>query len=189
MSKRIFLSFALAAIFGLSCLISPATAAEKQKDEPSGIKASTRQPAASHVNNITQTAVTAGALSCASRINQVANFLTAGSQNVGVLMFLTPNHPDKQLFSVSMEIPLADASAYASASFAPNQANGCGGMYETVSYWPQKCTELAGNNFGTLKIIGTLSKDITVLNGGELTKIFLMPAGKGCVSIKKEMIR
>jgi hypothetical protein len=33
-----------------------------------------------------------------------------------------------------------------------------------------------------------LKKDITVLDGGAATKVLLMPAGSGCVSIKKEIV-
>jgi len=62
----------------------------------------------------------------------------------GAMLLLPPTNPDQHLVSVSMEIPIKGAaSAYASASFAPNQANGCGGMYETVVYWPQKCDVVA----------------------------------------------
>jgi hypothetical protein len=190
MRKLTILSLTLAAIFCLSSLIPLATAEEKTKTSPSKTQSPVNQPANQSVNGITQAAVKAGALACTSRINQVANFLTAGSPDVGALMFLPPNNPDQQMISASMEIPMKDAtSAYASASFAPNQANGCAGMYETVVYWPQKCSEVTNKNYSTLKKIGALSKNITVLDGGVTTKIFLMPAGTGCVSIKKEVIR
>ena len=153
------------------------------------LPATPAQPA-SGTNNITQVTDKAGMKACSGRINQVANFLTAGTPAVGAMLFLPPNNPDKQLVSVSMEIPIKGASsAYASASFAPNQANGCGGMYETVVYWPQKCDVVANKNFGTLKKLGALSKTIYVRDGGVTTKIFLMPAGSGCVAIKKEVIR
>ena len=191
MPKKIILSFIMASIFGVASLVSPATAEEKPKTEPSKTQAPASKPAASNVNNITQTAVKAGVLSCASRINQVTNFLIAGTQGAGAFMFLPPNNVDQQFISASIEIPLKDASAsaYASASFAPNQANGCGGMYETVVYWPQKCTEVAEKQFGTFKKGGMLSKNIYTRNGGESTKVFLMPAGAGCISIKKEVVR
>jgi len=153
------------------------------------LPATPAQPAAG-INNITQVTDKAGMKACSGRINQVANFLTAGTPNVGGMLFMPPNNPDKQLVSVSMEIPIKGASsAYASASFAPNQANGCGGMYETVVYWPQKCDVVANKNFGKLKKLGALSKTIYVRDGGVTTKIFLMPAGTGCVAIKKEVIR
>jgi len=189
MPKKIFLSFIMASILGLVSLAYTATAGEKPKTEPSKTQAPTGKPAASNVNNITQAAVNAGILSCSSRINQVSNFLTANTQGSGALMFLPPNNPDAQLVSVSLEIPLKDSFAYASASFAPNQVNGCAGIYETVVYWPQKCTEISEKNFASFKKSGLLSKNITILNGGDSTKVFLMPAGAGCVSIKKEVIR
>jgi len=43
--------------------------------------------------------------------------------------------------------------------------------------------------FGTFKKAGALAKNIGVRNGGESMKVFLMPAGTGCVSIKKEIVR
>jgi len=181
--KRIILIFTLALTLGLVTLTPVAIA----QDQPTA--APTQQPAVS-VNKITQVADKAGIKACTGRINQVANFLTAGVPGVGAMLFLPPANPDQQLVSVSMEIPIKGATAaYASASFAPNQANGCGGMYETVVYWPQKCDIVADKNFGTLKKIGALSKTIFVRDGGVTTKIFLMPAGTGCVSIKKEVIR
>ena len=185
MLKRSLLSVTLAVAVGLASVI-PSAAAEGSR---AGM-APVRQPAASKVNGITQAAVKAGVLSCTSRINQVTNFLTVNAQGIGAFLFLPPNDPDQQLISVSLEIPSNDtSSAYASASFAPNQANGCAGMYETVVYWYQKCSEVASKNFGALKKIDAFSKNITVLDGGVSTKIFLMSAGTGCVSIKKEVIQ
>lgn len=148
------------------------------------------QPVNPGVNTITQVAVKAGVLACTSRINQVANFLTVGSQGVGVFLFVPPVDPDRRLVSVSMEIPAAAnvPAAYVSASFAPNQTNGCGGLYESVIYWSQTCDEVAARNFSGLKKSGTLVKALTVMDGGISTKIFLMPAGSGCVSIKKEVL-
>ncbi|PKN12248.1 MAG: hypothetical protein CVU69_08640 [Deltaproteobacteria bacterium HGW-Deltaproteobacteria-4] len=142
------------------------------------------------VNGITQATVSAGVLACASRVNQVANFLTSGSQGVGAILFTPPAAPDQELVSVSLEIPMGDGpSAYASASFAPNQVNGCGSLYETVVFWPATCAEVADKNFGAFKKIGLLSKTVHMLDGGQLVKIFLMPAGDGCVSIKKEIVQ
>ena len=189
MPKKIFLSFIIALIFVMVSLVSSAAPAEKPKAESSKAKSPATRPSASNVNSITQAAVNAGVLSCTSRINQVSNFLTASNPGSGAFIFLPSDNPDRQLISVSLEIPLKDSFAYASASFAPNQANGCGGIYETVVYWPQKCAEVAEKNFASYKKAGALSKNITMLNVDESTRIFLMTAGAGCVSIKKEVVR
>lgn len=175
----------------LCMTLTVATAADDTTVAPAPAQtpAAAMHPPAPTVNTITQAAVTAGVLTCTSRINQVANFLTAGSQGTGAILFVPPAAPDQELVSVSLEIPMSNApSAYASASFAPNQVNGCGSLYESVVYWPAMCVEVAEKNFAKFKQIGLLAKSITMLDGGPLVKIFLLPAGSGCVSIKKEVV-
>lgn len=169
-------------------MLSAASSSWAEKGNPPPML---QQPSPPGVNSITQVAVSSGVLTCASRINQVANFLTADAEGVGSLLFIPPTNPDQRLVSVSMEIPHEGQTpvAYASASFAPNQANGCGGMYESVIYWNQPCDTLAARNFSGLKKIGVLSTVITILDGGIGTKIFLMPANSGCVSIKKDIVQ
>ena len=188
MFKRFLMVVTLAVAVGVTPVLFPLPA---QAQPPTQPQAAERQPAAPGVHNITQAAVNAGVLSCVSRINQVSNFLTAGApQGVNAFLFLPPNNPDQQLVSVSLGIPSTDVSSvYASASFAPNQASGCGGLYETILYWPMGCNEVALNNFSGLKKVGELTKNISVLDGGITTKIFLMSTGTGCVAIKKEIIR
>jgi hypothetical protein len=147
------------------------------------------QPSPPGVNGITQAAVKAGVLFCTERINQVANFLTADGKSAAFL-FLPNSESDKRIFSASLEVQGNEGpSAYASMSFAPNQANGCGGLYETVVYWDKGPDELATTQFASLKRIGLLYKSIIILDAGPNAKIFLMPAGKGCVSIKKEVLQ
>ena len=128
-----------------------------------------------------------GVLNCAGRINQVSNFLGFSSQ-AGALLMTPPSQSDQRLIPLAMELPVEGGIAYVSASFAPNQANGCGASYDAVVYWPQKCDVVASRQFANLKKAGRLKKDIAVLDGGVATKVLLMPAGSGCVSIKKEVV-
>lgn len=141
----------------------------------------------SGVNAITQAAVRQGALNCASRINQVSNFLGFGPQ-AGAVLMMPPSQPDQRLIPLAMEVPTDGGSAYVSATFAPNQANGCGATYDAVVYWPQPCEAVAAKQFASLKRAGQMKTSITVLDGGTATKVFLMPAGNGCISIKKESV-
>jgi hypothetical protein len=138
-------------------------------------------------NAITQAAVQQGVLNCAGRINQVSGFVGYTPQ-AGALLMAPPAQPDLRLIPLVMEIATESGTVYVSASFAPNQANGCGASYDAVAYWPQKCDAVAAKQFGAFKKVGLLRKDITVLDGGVATKVFLMAAGSGCVSIKKEVV-
>jgi hypothetical protein len=139
------------------------------------------------VNSLTQTAVQQGALSCASRINQVTHFLGFNAQ-AGAMLMMPTAQPDQRLLPIAMEVPTEGSVAYVAANFAPNQANGCGAAYDAVVYWPQTCDALAASHYANLKRIGQVKTHITVLDGGESMKVFLMPAGSGCVSIKKEVV-
>ena len=135
------------------------------------------------VNAVTQAAVKLGVLSCVSRINQVASFLTANVKS-GVYIFNPKGQPDQHLFSTSFELLRPDDSTlYASASFFPNQD----AVYDTVEYVNIAPEELEKTVFKNLKRVSVLKKNIILLNGGNV-KVFLMPAGSGTVVIKKEVI-
>jgi hypothetical protein len=136
------------------------------------------------VNAVTETAVKLGVLSCVSRINHVAGFLTANNKT-GVFIFKPQSQPDQHIFSTSFELIRSDDSTlYASASFFPNQD----AVYDTVEYVNKSCEELEKSVFSNLKRIGVIKKNVIVLDGGAV-KVFLMPAGGGTVVIKKEVIQ
>ena len=141
-------------------------------------------PANPSVSTVTQAAVKLGILSCVSRINQVATFLTANNQT-GVFIFNPQKQPDQHIFSTSFELIRNDNSTfYASASFFPNQD----AVYDTVEYVEKGCEELEKTIFKNLKRVGVVKKNIILLDGGNV-KVFLMPAGSGTVVIKKEVIQ
>lgn len=167
-------------------------AAQTQGPSPAqGSPVSTAAPAANGVNAVTQAAVQQGALGCASRINQVTNFLGFGPQ-AGAVLMMPASQSDQRLVPVVMEVPTDDAvvgaSAYVSATFAPVHPNGCSATYDAVMYWPSTCDIVAARQFGSFKKVGSLRTNITLLDGGVATKVFLMPAGSGCVSVKKEVV-
>lgn len=155
------------------------------QDQDAGQQSTSSEiPANPSVSAVTQAAVKLGILSCVSRINQVATFLTADNQS-GVFIFAPQKQPDKHIFSTSFELIRKDDSVfYASASFFPNQD----AVYDTVEYVDKSCEELEKTVFANLKRISVIKKSIIVLNGGDL-KVFLMPAGNGTVVIKKEVIK
>ena len=155
--------------------------------------AQTAQPAqqapAQQVNSIVQAAAAQGVRRCAGRIGQFTDFLLAGSQ-AGAQMFASPNPAaaDKSIASLSMEIQAGGVLSYASASFAPDAETGqCSGVYDAVVYWPKSCADVYRDTFPTYRPIAALRQSITTLDGGATVRAYLMPAGAGCVSIKKEV--
>ena len=142
------------------------------------------QPANSSVNPVTQAAEKLGIFSCLKRINQVTTFLTANAKS-GVLVIPSKDQPDQHIFSASFEIlPPDNSTLYASASFFPNND----AVYDTVQYVDKSCEELEKTVFKHLNRREVLKKNIILLDGAAV-KVYLMPAGKGCIVIKKEVLR
>ncbi len=164
-------------------------AAPKPAETTTPAPAAQPAPAATPgVNPITQAAVKAGIFACTSRINEVMSYITANSTS-GAYLFLPKKLPDQSIFSVSVEVQVKDVQPlYASATFAPLTSGQAGAVYDVVEYVPQSCDYMEKNIFKNLKRIGILKKDIRILDGGSV-KIFLMPAGTGCVVIKKEVVQ
>jgi hypothetical protein len=174
----VFLSFYLLTAFAVTAEEGSASPATMQPEKKSNASA----------KSIADIAVKAGVKSCTDRIDQVTNFLTTGLKS-GAVFFAPPSDADKRLisFSLGLEMP-GGKVAYASETFAPNQANGCDSMYETVVYWEEGCADVAKRQFATFRNTGVIVNSIMMLDSGTSVKIFLMPAGSGCVAIKKEVL-
>jgi hypothetical protein len=188
-ARAVIRVLAVLAVGGLAFLsLNSATGAGQAAADATAPPPAPAQPhLKSSINPVTRAAVEAGILSSASLINKVADYLTARNQS-GVFLFLPHGQRDRRLFSASLEIIRPDGGTlYASASFAPNQENGAEGVYDTVEYVPLKPDEVEKTFFKDLKRVGVLKKSIVALDGGTV-KVFLMPAGTGCIVIKKEVV-
>ena len=145
--------------------------------------------AASRPHPVTLASAQQGVLSCSGRINQVVSALGV-TDKAGVALMLPPVQQDQRLVPLALEMPTTlGGSAYISATFAPNQAIGCGASYDAVVYWPKSCDEVTQQSYAALKLLGRLKKDLVMLDGGANIKVFLLPAGAaGCISIKREIL-
>lgn len=168
---------------------APATApASAPSDAPAPQPAAPAQPSSPAIHPVTQAAVQSGVLTCVSRINQVMTFLTANGKS-SAFLFAPAKQPDLGMFSVSIasDDPSV-ATRYASASFAPTANGLAAAVYDTVEYVAQSPDAVEKSTFKSLKRKGTLGKDTIMLDGGPVT-VFLMPAGSGCIVIRKEVVQ
>ncbi len=141
------------------------------------------QPALGPIANF---AAQNGVRQCLGRIDQVSNFLTNGAVSSGAAVFLPPREVDRGLSSVSMEVLGTNGLSYVNTAYSPS-ATGCDGVYEAVTYWAGTCEQVAAT-FPNFSLSKPLRQHIFTLDGGPNAKIYLMPAGQGCISIKKEVV-
>lgn len=143
---------------------------------------------ASASGTIAQAAQKNGVIKCANRIAQHENFFAQQNNAVGALMFVAPKEANNRLFSLSSEIVEQNESAYVSSTYAPTGKDDCSASYDMVKYWQSSCQDVANKIYPQFGNPLTLKRQVTVLGKDANVKIFLMPAGEGCVSIKKEII-
>jgi hypothetical protein len=116
-----------------------------------------------------------------------------------VFLFLPESALDQRQIGLMLEIvsPVGGlgsnsdsggSSAYASADFSPSFDGACGASYQAIAYWPGNCAEVAKTRFSANKSLGVVKRNIMMLELSKLGRIFLMPAGAGCVSIKRELL-
>jgi len=140
------------------------------------------------LNGIAQSFGKAGVSDCLSRVNQVTNFLI-GSGPAGAVPFLPPSSVNRRIISTSMEVTQQNGvPTYASATFAPIGGQGCSVSYDAVAYWSNTCNDVATKVFGNMQSAGVLKQGVAILVAGANVRVFLMPAGQGCISIKKELL-
>jgi hypothetical protein len=108
--------------------------------------------------------------------------------DVGALLFVAPQNPNEQLVSMSLEIIENNEPAYISSSYAPTSKHGCSASYDLVKYWSESCKDVATRVYPQFGNPVILKKRVAILGTEPNIRIFLMPAGTGCVSIKKEIV-
>jgi hypothetical protein len=131
-----------------------------------------------------------GVSKCVARINQVTGFVTGTNANSGMVLSSGNKDANTSITSSVIEVEGNGTTSFVSTSFAPGPGNAdCSGTYDAVTYWAVPCAQVATANFTAFKAAPRpLLKSVNMLDGGPYAKVFLMPAGTGCISIKKEMV-
>ena len=139
------------------------------------------------IDTLSKAAQDAGVRSCRPLADRVNQYLIGNAPSSGVL-FAAPENANARVFSSMVELESGQGVTYVSANFAPYGDSGCGVAYDAVTYWPESCADVATKVLKELRPMGTLGKGIAMLDGGPAMRMFLMPAGTGCVQIKKELV-
>lgn len=176
-------SFVCLAALNLACM----SAFAQSPPAPAAVAPAANAPAApGGLNAVTAALQKAGVKRCAPQIQKVTGFLT-NKARTGTTVFPLATNPDDTLVSISSEIINTNTVTYAGATFAP-RADGCSAVYEQVSHWQNKCEEVYAAQYPSFKPKGVLQAQIKVYYNNAATQVMMVPAGTGCVVIKKEIV-
>lgn len=130
----------------------------------------------------------AGIGKCLPAVQNVSQFLHEGKSHGAHSTWATKN-PDKQMFASTIERTYSDGAQIMSIFVAPVPTGACATAYERIVYWDKSCLALAKDTFSDFQYKGELNKFVTYLSkksgGGS---VYLMPAGSGCISVRRETI-
>jgi hypothetical protein len=124
---------------------------------------------------------------CAPTVQRAADFLFEG----GAADFtLQPLGPDANrwpsVVTIESRPPDGGQTRFSTLVIAP--AGSCAGLYQQVIYWNEPCATVQKTVFGAFAGARPLYRDVQVSEANPGLQVYLMPAGKGCVSIKKELL-
>ena len=123
---------------------------------------------------------------CAAQLQQIVDFLLEGQD--GNFTF-QPLGPDTNRWPVVVTLesshPALGRTRLATIIASPGQ--GCSGMYQQTIYWAEPCDTLKRTTFAGFQSPHPLSREVQVSEANAGLQLYLMPAGAGCVSVKKEL--
>lgn len=129
-----------------------------------------------------------GMRTCFPQLSKLLQYMNTNVE-MGTQTFFAGDSPDYDLVSLSTELTNKTSLSFASADIAPVISASCAFTYDTVTYWPVDCDQVAQQFFGKMQSEGVLQSTIRILSDFKtpLMRVYLMPAGSGCVAIKKEV--
>lgn len=127
---------------------------------------------------------------CASRVNQVTNFLGSNQNSGALLMTPAEGKPNERIIPLVIEQINGNGSiSLVSASFMPSgKEDLCQSTYDAITVWSDSCLMVAKKLYTDLEAERQLKNNVTVLSSSPKYKVFLLPVGNMCVSLKKEVL-
>lgn len=121
---------------------------------------------------------------CAPRIKQVVLSLAA-NQPADFIFEPMSTNTNTAPNVITMESGFNETSRLTIIHVNPD----CGGTYEQTIHWQESCRDVKNNSFPRFVPDRMIQKNISSYRTGNNLQLSLIPAGNGCVSVKKEMFR
>lgn len=131
-----------------------------------------------------------GLTACAMQFQQAGGFLFGDDPGEFVVQPLGPD-ANRWPTVVTMQTTRPGAGGSRLTTLVVSPGATCSGFYEQKVAWEEPCAAVAKLYFPTLPrprpFAGVGAAAVLVSDASPSLQLYLMPAGKGCVSLKKEL--
>jgi hypothetical protein len=140
------------------------------------------------VERVAQAIGRAGVKRCHQIMAHVAKFLIENG-DAGYTIKILGDNPDAAPAMLTLETTHASlgTTRYATVITVPNDK--CAGYYEQSIYWAAPCPQVKAANFGNFPAVRPLLRGIGVSEPSAQLQLSFVPAGQGCMTVKKEIFR
>lgn len=132
-----------------------------------------------------------GARSCAPMADRIAKFLF-GFKPVAVIFGTADDQPDRGVISATLipeEAGEDNVITHAEVQLAPDQATGCQGAYQVISFIPQSCAVAERTGFADAAFQAVGPRGAMIAGIGPEARVVTREALHGCLAIKSEVVR
>lgn len=146
---------------------------------------SDRGPAASNekLGRISEAVRDLGHSVCIAKIEKVSRFFSFGDGDSAMIIPGSELNRNGGILSFMMRV----SDSVVIADFAPGVNETCDASYAATVFWPVGCEAVFRTEFQGLTVIDQ-SSDSLFLQGQDRMYVFLVTAGTGCLSVKKEPV-
>jgi hypothetical protein len=155
---------------------------------PAQTQPGTAAPKLAPIDRLTQQLTKAGVKRCLPIVQAVGKFLIENGEAAFIVKSLGANG-DTSPVMVTTESSHRSLGTTRYSTLTVVPAESCAGYYEQSIYWAQACAAVRTTNFANFPPPKALQKNILTSAASPTVSLYLMPAGQGCVSIKKEIFR
>ncbi len=153
---------------------------------PSGVAGAMGAPGPSPLERLDAALQQVGMTLCAPAVERAAKFLFQDGEANFVVQ---PLGPDANRWPTVITIESAHLTMGRTrlATLVAAPGIGCPGFYTQTISWAEPCDVLKRTVFSGFSASHKLLKAVDVSELNAAVQVYLMPAGNGCVSVKKEM--
>lgn len=141
---------------------------------------------ADDTNIVVKQAEKAGVKKCLPAIKSLSAFIIKNG-DAGANSSWNSKNPDNNVFSSSIERTFSDGVMFTDLTVSPVTSGACSAIYNMIYYESKSCMAVAKDKYEKAKYKGELNKSITFLDDNDVDT-YLMPAGAGCIVIRKESV-
>lgn len=129
-----------------------------------------------------------GETNCLRQIEKTVRFFGFEQKTAGIII-PRPSGSSRGIISLVMPTEAISGTGIVSADYSHQADDACNASYELIEYHNESCGATVAARFKDLKNMASSESGFSALADPNGVYVFVLPAGTGCISVRKEKIK